>query len=100
MIGTSISKSGKVIRLTKERWQHISKGHSELRGKERKVLEAIKDPDFIAKGGKEELIAVKTLDGEYLVVVYREEREGGFVLTAWAMSKVERIRKRGIIWQK
>jgi hypothetical protein len=38
------------IRLTKERWQHISLGHPEIAGFYYEILESIEKPDSIYEG--------------------------------------------------
>ena len=43
MTETVISKNGVTIRLTDERWSHISEEHAELAGHKLDVLEAIFD---------------------------------------------------------
>ena len=86
------------IRLTNERWQHISKNHQELANLKSKILETVSNPNLIAVGKNKELIAVKKLLDIYLVVVYKEERNDGFVITAFLTRRVEQIKKKGIIW--
>ncbi len=50
------------IRLTDERWLHITEHHSELAGFYFEVLEAIRNPDAIYQGGVGELLAAKLTD--------------------------------------
>ena len=67
------SKNGVVIRLTDERWSHISEEHAELAGLKLDVLEAVAEPERILAGGAGELLALKKqTDGKILVAVYRE----------------------------
>jgi len=87
MIGKARSKGGVPIRLTEERWYHIVEHHEDLAGYAAKVLEAIEEPDFIAAGWVDELLAVKEL-------------EDGFVITAYFTTKVDRIKRRGIRWSR
>jgi len=98
---SAISKNNKVIRLTEERWLHIVESHDEMAGYFEEVLETIENPDFITKGRVDELQATKYYEDvkKHLVVVYKEEVKGGFVITAFFTSKIEKIKRRGIIWQ-
>ena len=64
------SKNGLPIRLTDERWAHITEEHAELAGFRYDVLEAIADPERIVAGNAGELLAMRTQpDGKVLVVV-------------------------------
>lgn len=45
------SKNNIKIRLTDERWRHITEKHSELAGYYFDVLETITDPDYIYNSG-------------------------------------------------
>lgn len=94
------------IRLTHERWGHIVEAHDYMAGLHEWVLETIADPDAIAKGWVGGLIATRyypetPITEKHLVVVYRElDPTGGFVITAFMTSKVERVWKRGTLWQR
>ena len=67
---TTASKNGITIRLTDERWSHITDEHGELAGLEPEVLAAIANPVRILEGGEGELLAVRELNlGKYVVVV-------------------------------
>ena len=100
MIGTAVSKNGVSIRLTEERWFHIVENHDELAGLSDEVLLTIEDPDFIAKGWTDELLAVRKINDKYLVAVYKELENDGFIITAFITKKVDKVLKRGIVWQK
>ena len=100
MIGIAVSKNGVPIRLTEERWFHIVENHDELAGLSDVVLATVEDPDFIVKGWSDELLAVRKIDDKYLVVVYRELENDGFIITAFITKKVDKVLRRGIIWQK
>jgi len=98
------SMSGKVIRLTFKQWFHIVESHDYIAGNISNILETVNSPDYIVKGIKDELIALKhypktKLGKKYCVVVYKENRDG-FVITAFFTSKPETIKKRGVIWQR
>lgn len=99
MVETVNSKNGVPIRLTDERWVHISEEHAELAGYRLDVLEAVAIPEKILKGGGGELLAVKTQsDGKWLVVVYRELNDDGFIITAFLTRRSALLEKRVQIW--
>jgi hypothetical protein len=56
-----LSKNGVSIRLTEERWFHITENHDDLAGHYDDVLYAIEDPDYIMEGYKKALIALKKI---------------------------------------
>jgi len=94
------SKNHVPIRLTEERWLHMTEGHPELAGYYYEVLEAIADPEAIYEGDDGALIAKKkNTEDKYLVVIYRElNKTDGFVITAFLTSKVRAIEKRTKVW--
>jgi len=104
VIATTKSISGKNISLTIKQWFHIIESHDYMSGNTDKILETINSPDYIVKGIKEELIALKhflktKLGEKYCVVIYKEN-EDGFIITAFFTSKYDKLLKRGVIWQK
>ena len=100
MIGFGISKNQVKIRLEEERWFHIVENHDYMSGLSDEVLDTIENPDVIIKGSEDELIATKGFKGKHLIVIYKEEKEDGFVMTAFLTSGIERIKKKGITWKK
>jgi hypothetical protein len=65
---TVLSKNGVPIRLTDERWTHITEEHAELAGYRLEVLEAIRQPERIVAGNVGELLVLRTQqDGKWLV---------------------------------
>jgi len=96
------SKNAVSIRLTDERWLHITEEHSEMAGYYFEVLETIQDPEAIYEGKAEELLATKEIDpGKYLVVAYKEvSKEDGFVITAFLTRRIEQLRRRIRIWPR
>lgn len=102
MIGYAISKNGVKIRLTEERWFHITESHDYLSGLSDIVLDAINDPAMVLEGRKDELAAIKEFKGKQLVVMYKETTKGdGFVITAFMTSEIEKMKKkRRISWKK
>lgn len=100
VIGTADSINKKRIRLTTERWFHISQNHPEVAGDAFTVLEVISNPGWILEGHKDELLAVKKINRNYFVTVYKEEKKDGFVLTAFVTKHKRWLFKRKVIWQK
>lgn len=104
ILTTAISKNGTLIRLTKERWQHILLTHQEINSDDfSEIIKIIAYPDFILKGNKREFLAVKKKPRKkvWLVVPYREvSQEDGFVLTAYFTSDLFWLLKKEIIWNK
>jgi len=100
MIGTAISKNGIPIRLTEERWFHIVENHDELAGLSDEVLLTVEDPDYVVKGWIDELLAVRKINDKYLIVVYKELENDGFIITSFITKKVEKVLRRGVVWQK
>ena len=99
MLAVVPSKSGVPIRLTDERWTHITEEHGELAGLRLEVLEAITDPARILEAQEGALLAVREIEpGRCLVVVYRELGHDGFVITAFATRKLAALDRRRQIW--
>ena len=99
MAETVVSKNGIPIRLTDERWLHITEEHAELAGYRFEVLDAIGEPERIVAGNAGELLAVKSqADGKILVVVYREQAADGFVITAFLTRRTASLDKRKQVW--
>lgn len=93
------SKSGVTIRLTDERWAHITEEHSELAGMRYDVLESVAEPDRIYRGGEGEAIAAKEIEaGKFLVVIYRELDSDGFIITAFMTRRIKSIESRELLW--
>lgn len=99
MTSTALSKNGVPIRLTDERWAHVTDEHCELAGLRLEVLEAIADPVRIVEGADGELLAVRELElGKYIIVVYRELTSDGFVITAFLTRRMRSLESRKQIW--
>ena len=93
------SKSGLPIRLTDERWAHITEEHAELAGFRYEVLETIANPERIVAGNADELLATRTQpNGKVLVVVYRELSTDGFVITAFLTRSAASLNRRTQLW--
>jgi len=92
------SVNGVPIRLTYERWFHITENHDDLASYYFEVLEVVEKPEFIMRGNKGSLKATRNMGRDkWLVVVYREiSKEDGFVITAYFLDK----RPKGVpIWR-
>jgi hypothetical protein len=99
MIDQVISKNGVAIRLTDERWAHITEEHCEMAGLHSEVLETVVQPERILAGGDGELIALRELEqGKYLMVVYRERGKDGFIITAFVTRRERSLLKRRQLW--
>jgi hypothetical protein len=101
MIETVTSKNGIPIRLTDERWAHITEEHCELAGMRLGVLETVVNPSRVLVGGDAELLAVQEIEPKkYLVVVYRELLDDGFIITAFLTRKIKSLNRRTQVWPK
>ena len=99
MIDIANSKNGIPIRLTDERWAHITEEHCELAGLRLEVLETISNPVRVVEGAEGELLALRELDlGKYIVVVYRELEGDGFVITAFLTRRLRSLERRKQLW--
>lgn len=99
MISIIITKSGVPIRLTDERWVHITEEHAELAGMRLDVLEAVLQPERILAGEEGELLAIREQEvGKYLVVVYRELEGDGFIITAFITRRAASLDRRKQLW--
>lgn len=99
MTETVSSKNGVPIRLTDERWLHISEEHSEMAGLRLDVLEAITDPERVVVGNSGELLALRSQpDEKVLVAVYRELVNDGFVITAFLTRRLASLNRRTQLW--
>lgn len=103
------SVTGKPIRLTARVWfEKIVQEHPEF-AEQPNALEdvrlAIEDPAYVVEGWAGELLALRWCptaprSPKFLCVVYREEAEDGFVITAFFISRYGKLLRRGIRWQK
>ena len=96
------SKNDVPIRLTEERWFHITEEHSEMAGYYFEVLETVEEPEAVYEGRAGECIAVREVEkGKYIVVAYRElGRVDGFVITAFLTRRRKQLERRRKIWQR
>ena len=100
-----VSRNGFPIRITYKQWAHIVDSHDYMSGNLDLVLETIESPDFLVGGWTDEVIALKhykktNITEKYVIVIYAERGQDGFVITSFMTSKAEKIMKRGIIWKR
>ncbi|MBI3193386.1 MAG: hypothetical protein HYZ34_02840 [Ignavibacteriae bacterium] len=98
------SVSGKNIRLTYKQWYHIIESHDYMAGNLEKIVETIAQPESIVRGTVGELLAMKLFERTNItkktcIVVYRENGDR-FIITSFFTSEPERIKRKGIVWQK
>ena len=94
------SINGVPIRLTEERWVHIIENHDDMAGYYDEVLGVVENPDYIIKGYKDAVIALKQKENKFLAVVYKELGiSDGFIITAYFTSKIK-LEREVIIWQQ
>jgi len=100
----AISKNNIPIRLTAERWHHISIGHPEIADFYFEILETIENPEIIYEGSNDGLIAISSRYeqvGKIIVVIYKEVNiNDGFVITAYVSNKEQKFVKKKILWNR
>jgi hypothetical protein len=96
------SVNGVPIRLTEERWVHISEEHCEMAGSLYDVLETIESPQSVYQGSADELLATRRFEADkHIVVVYKETGvDDGFVITAFLTRRVRQIERRRRVWPR
>jgi hypothetical protein len=95
----AVSRNGVTIRLPDERWEHIVERHNVLADKQQLVLDTISNPDRILTGNEGALMALRELEsGRWLVVVYREDNNDGFVITAFPTRRINSLNRRQQLW--
>jgi len=104
MIGIVISKNGMEIRLTAERWAHIVEAHDYMAGNQDLVFETVENPDIIVEAEKEEMIALRHYDKtsistKTMVVIYKEQKVDGFIITAFMTSRPDKIQRKEVLWK-
>ena len=93
------SRNGVPIRLTDERWAHITEAHPELSELQLNLLETIAEPEMIVGGDEGELLALRQVDtGKLMVAIYREFGDDGFIITAFLTRRADSLRRRKRLW--
>ncbi len=93
------SINGVAIRLTDERWTHITLGHSELEHMKHEVFETVAHPHRILAGNNGELLAIREIEPEkYIVVVYTEQGNDGFIITSFLTRRIRSLNRRYQLW--
>jgi len=98
------SVNGVPVRITKERLKHIYAGHPELKGCEKLIAETLENPELILEGENGALLAVRKYEktpvseNKYLIVVYKENSNDGFVITAYFTRRYAKWRK--VLWRR
>ncbi|MDY0279127.1 MAG: hypothetical protein EOM59_13425 [Clostridia bacterium] len=92
------------VRLTNERWRHISVGHPEMADYIDQILDCVENPEIVYKGSVEEFLAVKSLDNEkskFIVVVYKETDDNdGFIITSFITNKLGYLNNEQVLWKQ
>jgi len=93
------SVNGVPIRLTYERWYHITENHDDLASYFYDVLETIQKPDFVIRGNIGPLKATRNIGKKkWLIVIYKEvSKRDGFVITAYFLDTKP---KGKVIWRQ
>jgi hypothetical protein len=95
----AISHNGIPIRLPKERWNHIIDRHAILDGQQQLILDTLEHPTRILLGNDSALLAIREMEpNRWLVVVYREDENDGFVITAFPTRRIHSLNQRQQIW--
>jgi len=63
------------------------------------VLSAVARPSLVVAGSRGEALAVGTsIAGKFLIVAYREEDDGGFIITAFLSRTTKALARRRRLW--
>jgi hypothetical protein len=93
------SVNGVPIRLTEERWHHITYNKPYMTAYYERLLECIEQPRWVLRGYAGSLVAVLPVARQrYLHVVYKEiDRNDGFIITAFI---ARRYNRSIIVWSQ
>lgn len=103
-MNVTTSKNGIPIRLTDERWQHITLGHPEIADYYYEILETVETPEIIFEGNNDAKITVKQINEKtsaFMVVIYKETSlHDGFIITAYLSNKEQEFKKKKVLWKQ
>ncbi|MFB6357151.1 MAG: hypothetical protein ABEJ65_11630 [bacterium] len=90
------------IRLTEERWQHITTSHPEMAEYYHDILKTVDSPKQVFKGENGTIVALRKIESNHhIVVIYKEvSSDDGFIITAFITSKPESFREGEKIWPR
>jgi hypothetical protein len=101
-IAVSINKVP--VRLTKERWHHISTGQPEIADYYFEILETIENPKTLYEGIHGKLIAIGhklEQTNKFIVAIYKEiDFKDGFIITAYLSNKEQKFEKKKVLWKQ
>jgi hypothetical protein len=102
-----ICKLGRMIRLTEVQWVHIEFEHKELSNQMDKIIQALKEPDFVYYAIKDDnyhyykYFSETPVTRKYLLVIVKHLRDKeGFVITAFFISRIREKGKEVIYGEK
>jgi hypothetical protein len=79
--------------------ESYNRRHNELTKMKLDVLDTIANPMSIVEGYKGELLAFKETESEkYLVTIYKELSEDGFVITSFLTRRINNLNRRKQVW--
>lgn len=85
--------------MTDDRWAHIVEEHPEMTDLKEAVLETVAKPERLLKGKQGEMIAVRSVEeGKWVVAIYREMSDDGFVITAFLTRRANWLARRAQVW--
>lgn len=102
VILTCVSVFGTTVILNSGTFEHIKERHPEvlqLPNLYANIKATIENPDFIAEGRMNEIVALKKIKGthKFLAVFYVERSR---IKTIFITSKPDSFKRRGVIWPK
>ena len=99
-----IIKNDVPVRLTAERWSHITIGHPEISDYYYEILETVENPELICEGDNDAKIAIKNFQSrfdKFIVIIFKEiNADDGFIITAYFANNIQKIIRKKIIWKQ
>jgi hypothetical protein len=100
-MATLTDHEGRAIRLTEERWKHISE-HPEMRGMREALEETMRAPEVVHESASDPAAHLyyrfyhrTMVGGKYLCAVVKLAKEDAFVVTAFL---TDRVKKGRVVW--